>query len=153
MPLKPPPHPQPVKAGLERFGVYGTRWGAMAVIALVALWGVNEGTPAPQLPVDGVLPVQQWTVDVSPRAIAFALPGALPKPTSTQKRPPCAAKIGEEEVQGYCWLRLDVSPPCPQEADAYAWEYGGKCFQRVLRAERTPTTGEIRPGNVAGEAQ
>lgn len=152
MPLKPPPHPEPVKAGLERFGVYGTRWGAMAVIALVALWGAHTSAPpVPAQPaVDGALPLQQWTAAVNmSHFVASASKGAMPKPDPRQRKPPCDPDV-EREHGGYCWIPLGVPPPCPK---GKAWEKDGACLMPSVRAARVPTTGEIRPGNVAGEAQ
>lgn len=147
------PHPQPVKAGLEKVGVYGTRWALGCLFAGIVWLLATEGKvpPLPHPPaVDGALPLQQWTTDLSPRVLAAVLPGTLPGPDPRQKKPPCVTKLGEEAINGWCWLRLDVRPPCPQDPDAYAFEHGGKCYGRALRAEKVPTTGEPRPSNVAG---
>jgi hypothetical protein len=155
MPLKPPPHPQPVKAGLERVGLYGTRWGFKAgALGVVLLWAAHTGVPAPlpaPPPLDGALPLQQWTTGGNLGVIASALPGAIPRPGPNQKRSgQCDPGRSEVEIRGGCWVKTEHPLPCP---DGKQWEHDGRCYLPVAHAKPVPTTGEIHPGNVAGEAQ
>lgn len=149
MPLKPPPHPEPIKAGLERFGVYGTRWAAGLVVGGLLLWASQTGrAPSPALPKDD-LPVQQWAADAIPHVLSSVAAGALPAPDPRQRKPPCDPDL-EREINGHCWIPVDVKP-CPK-GKAFLHD-DGRCYAYALRAERLPTTGEPRPGNVAGGAQ
>ena len=125
---------------------------AVAIIAAVTVPGlawVFSPHPAPLHPNP---PSQEWTAapDALPM-LARVLPGTLPPPDPRQRKPPCRAGIGEQAINGYCWLQLAVGPPCPAEDGAY--EHNGKCFAYVLRAEKapsTPTSGEPQRANVAG---
>lgn len=149
MPAKPQPPDDPAKGGLERFGLYGTRWGAGAVIGALALLALQSGKPPlpPPPPVDGALPLQQWAVDITPRVLSALVTGALPRPDPRQRKPPCDPDL-EKEANGYCWIGLAVTPPCPK---GKAWEYEGRCYAYALKVERTPSSGEPHPSNVAGE--
>lgn len=151
MPLKPPPHPQPVRAGLERLGIYGTRWALAGLAGAALLYGAHNGKGRPISPthVDGALPLQQWAADTTPRVLASVAVGALPTPDPRQRKPPCDSDV-EREHEGYCWIPLGVPPPCPK---GKAWEKDGVCLMPSVRAARVPTTGEVRPGNVAGGAE
>jgi hypothetical protein len=59
--------------------------------------------------------------------------------------------MGEEAINGVCWLRLDIRPPCPKDAEAYAFEHEGKCYAYALRAERPKQSGDPQLVNVAGD--
>jgi hypothetical protein len=154
MRTKPPPHPEPVKAGLEKVGIYGTRWGFKAgALGVVLLWAAHTGVPAPlpSLPLTDAATPQQWTagVDVAPHMLAAAMVGKLPAPDPRQRKPPCDPDL-EREFDGWCWLALKVTPPCPK---GKAWEKDGACFAPSLNAARIPSTGQIQPGSVAGGAE
>lgn len=94
---------------------------------------------------------QRWTAGTGSVATMTAnlVRGELPRPDPRQRKPPCAEKIGEEAINGWCWLQLAVRPPCPKDPDAYAWEHNGKCYAYALRAAGLPTSGESRPLGVA----
>lgn len=94
---------------------------------------------------------QRWTAGTGAVAsmAPMAVRGALPPPDPRQRRPPCAAAIGEESINGVCWLRLDIRPPCPKDPEAYAWEHNGKCYAYSMKAAGVPTSGEGRPLGVA----
>jgi eukaryotic-like serine/threonine-protein kinase len=53
-----------------------------------------------------------------------------------QKRPPCRPR-GEVEINGGCWVRLDLELPC---RDA-GYEYKGKCYVPLIAEERPDTSG------------
>lgn len=145
------PHPTPVKAGLEKVGIYGTRW-AMGALGLGLLWllaahGGKVPAPSEPPPVDGALPLQQWSVDTAPRLLVSLLQGTLPKPDPRQRKPPCDPDL-EREFDGYCWVALRAMPPCPK---GKAWERDGGCYAFALPPARVPSSGEPHPSNVAGE--
>lgn len=120
-----------------------------------ALWLAREErrAPAPNpavppLEVPGPVPIVEWTADVSALPFLWAsVSGKLPRPDPRQLRPPCAARMGQEEHGGACWLKLSVLPPCPTDLGAH--EHGGACYVPVLRAAAAPTSGEVLPQAVA----
>jgi hypothetical protein len=85
-------------------------------------------------------------------ALAQEALGALPPPIDGQRLPPACDPDLEREVKGACWVPVDVKP-CPP-GKAYVNDDGprpdGKCYARAMRAERTPTSGEVRHAGVAG---
>lgn len=141
-----PPHPHQVKSGLERFGVYGTRWAAMAVIGITLLWTVPQRETVLPMPVGPQVPVQEWSTSPDWTIIGRALRGGLPPPDPRQRKAPCDTDT-EVEVDGYCWAPLELRP-CPKRK---AFEHEGRCLMRVLRVVPPPQSGEVRAGNVAGE--
>jgi hypothetical protein len=58
--------------------------------------------------------------------IAYPLP---PKPFRDQSSAPCRLKVGEEEINGGCWVEIARRPPCT-EVQA---EYQGKCYLPVSK--------------------
>ncbi|WNG22212.1 hypothetical protein F0U63_27380 [Cystobacter fuscus] len=58
--------------------------------------------------------------------IAYPLP---PKPFRDQSSTPCRLKMGEEEINGGCWVEIARRPPCT-EVQA---EYQGKCYLPVSK--------------------
>lgn len=145
-----PPHPTPIKAGLERFGVYYTRWAAIAMVTVVLFWApARERIAEGPLPVGPQAPLQRGTtsaMDVLP-FIGRAALAKLPPPAPNQLKAPCDPDL-EEEINGYCWTPLAVERCPPEKA---CWTHNGKFYQRVLRVQRVPQSGEVRAGNVAGE--
>jgi len=61
----------------------------------------------------------------------------MPKqPRPGQRRPPCGE--AQRQINGACWWRVEGrKPPCEE-----AYEYDGRCYLPVERAERTPTSDE-----------
>lgn len=126
-------------------------WNKMIVATVLAV-GVGIGgasisgrRPAPHTePLD--LPVrmeERWSTDAGgwPKGIA-----RLPSPGETQKKRNCDAELGETEVNGGCWMKTDVPPPCPP---GKLWEHEGRCWRPIPQSARLPTTGAPRPGGVA----
>lgn len=79
--------------------------------------------------------------------LASIVTAALPPPAPNQLKAPCDPDL-EEEINGYCWTPLAVER-CPAEKSCYT--HKGRYYQRVLRVQRVPQSGEVRAGNVAGE--
>jgi hypothetical protein len=106
--------------------------------------GMGEALPSPAVE-------QRWTAGTGSVAslASWVVRGALPAPDPRQRRPPCASSIGEEAINGVCWLRLDIRPPCPKDPEAYAWEHNGKCYAYALKPAGLPTSGEGRVPGVA----
>lgn len=153
--MKLPQHPEPVKAGLERFGVYGTRWAAGAVVAVVVLWAApsHRGPkPPPPPPPGAAVPLQESTTDSVPHVLAALLPSTIPDaPGPNQKRAgDCNPKAAQVEINGGCWVKTETPPPCPEGVQ---WEHKGRCWLPVAYARPVPTSGELSPGNIAGEAE
>lgn len=112
--------------------------------------GATDAGPVLPSPLEPAVPLQEWTVDAGTLPyFASVVLGRLPQPDPRQRRPPCATRMGEEAINGVCWLRLDVDPPCPQDPGATAYEHGGKCYAFALHAARTPTSGDVYPVNLA----
>lgn len=147
-----PPDPSPLRFTITNLAVtIPTVVAMLAVAGLIGLpLGLTYRAGMEALPGQE----QLWTAGVQQlsSAASASLLGALPGPVANQRRPPCALELGEEEVGGVCWIWLGKPPPCPV---GQAWERNGRCYARVLevkRLPREPTTGEPRPGNVAGSA-
>ncbi|EPX57571.1 hypothetical protein D187_004904 [Cystobacter fuscus DSM 2262] len=65
---------------------------------------------------------------VEPEATGIAYP--LPaKPYKKQAVPPCQTTLGEEEINGGCWMDMNQKPPCY----ANRAEYKGKCYMPVSK--------------------
>lgn len=91
---------------------------------------------------------QVMTVDMRGPAqavLARSLPGKLPPPISTQRKPPCDPTF-EREFNGGCWLPLAVEE-CPAERGGFLHE--GKCYLRALAPARQPSSGEPNTRGVA----
>ena len=71
-----------------------------------------------------------------PSALAYPLPS---KPFMDQAAAPCRPDLGEEELNGGCWLELGKRPPCLK---VHA-EHQGKCFLPVSKTRgRTPRSAQ-----------
>jgi hypothetical protein len=57
------------------------------------------------------------------------------KPADWQKVPPCDAEVGEEAIQGACYLRLARNPPCGRLI-----EHEGSCLRAVAKPEKVPVS-------------
>lgn len=138
----------PLKAGLERVGLYFTPWAAAFALGAVVYF-TQPGKPvAISPPTASTLPPQQWTTDAVPGFVAAALTGALPSPGPNQKRSgQCVAKLAQVELNGGCWVETKTPPPCP---DGYQWEHAGTCWLPVAHAMPVPTSGDVPPATVAG---
>lgn len=64
-------------------------------------------------------------------AITYPLPA---KPFDMQALPPCKTTMGEEEINGGCWLDTNQKPPCY----ANRAEYKGKCYMPIVRRKARP---------------
>jgi hypothetical protein len=71
------------------------------------------------------------TGDVGLPVISYPLPE---KPFSDQAKVPCKTNLHEVEINGGCWLALELRPPCGEN---YA-EYRGKCYVPVSARSRKP---------------
>lgn len=140
----------PVKAGLQRLGVYFTPGAAAVAIGVVMLWSsdTHRAPPRPPPVVDGALPLQEWATDTVPHFLSSSIAGVLPAPDPRQRKPPCDPDM-ERAIEGACWIPVDVKP-CPK---GKAFEHDGQCYARALNPARTPTSGEPRPSNVAGDGR
>lgn len=111
--------------------------GAAAFLLLLPAPLHESELPEPEL----AHPPQGMTVDArgaAPAVLARVLPGKLPPPLSTQRKPPCHA-IFEKEFSGGCWLPLAVEE-CPADSGGFLHE--GKCYLRALAPARLPSSGE-----------
>ena len=59
--------------------------------------------------------------------IAYPLPS---KPFNNQAVAPCYPELGEEQINGGCWVELAKRPPCLPKTQA---EYQGKCFLPISK--------------------
>lgn len=160
-PSNPPPPLRPVAFSLS---IYRLRLVVPAIAVVVLAVGAVPGVlyvfthppsplPTPQVPLEQTALPQGWTASSMGPVLAAVLPGRLPPPDPRQLKPPCAAAVGQEAINGYCWLRLDVkprrdaNPPCPEEYGAF--EHNGKCYAAVLKAAQPPTSGEPQQRAVA----
>lgn len=76
------------------------------------------------------------TGDVSTTVISYPLPE---KPFSDQAKTPCKLNLHEVEINGGCWLALELRPPCGEN---YA-EYRGKCYVPVSSNSRKPRPPQV----------
>lgn len=150
---KPPPEPQPLSLTIRDLALK-----VPTVVALLAIAGVLglATSSAYRLAVPEAPPPleQQWTGGSGNVATMTAdvVRRTLPDPDPRQRRPPCDPDVGEEAINGACWIRLSVEKCNTQKA----FEHNGKCYWRALRPEplpRSPTSGEGRPVGVAGGAE
>jgi eukaryotic-like serine/threonine-protein kinase len=65
--------------------------------------------------------------------VAYDMPSRALK---GQKRPPCRPR-GEVEINGACWVRLDLELPCREAG----YEYKGKCYVPLIAEDRPDTSG------------
>lgn len=91
------------------------------------------------------VPIEQWTADAgalhpSTLHLLPAVPG--------QKVGRCDPDLGEVEIDGRCWMKTDVPPPCPK---GKLYPHEGKCWRPIPKSARAPTSGAPRPGGVADE--
>lgn len=102
---------------------------------------------AQEVPADGIttpIPLREWTT-ADAGMVLRAVQSALPEPAPGQKTR-CEADLGEVELNGACWMKTDVPPPCPT---GKLWKHEGKCWRPIPKTARTPTSGESRPIGVA----
>ena len=118
--------------------------GALAISAGAGVMSVGEA-PHTQRQVPSV----EAHADAGTALVALAswVPGRLPPALPGQRKPPCRKQsLGEEEIEGYCWIRLTVGPPCtPGET----FEHGNACYIRPRADPVLPTTGDVRPPAIA----
>lgn len=126
-------------------------FGALA--ALLFGWAISLDRPKPsQMGADfeAPVPLEEWTADagVARPIIAEAVKAKLPTPAPGQKlAAQCDAELGEVVINGACWMRTDVPPPCPPKK---LWEHEKVCWRPIPKAARAPQSGEPqRPGGVA----
>ncbi|HLL54597.1 MAG TPA: helix-turn-helix domain-containing protein [Myxococcaceae bacterium] len=62
------------------------------------------------------------------------------EPWKWQKPPPCNEKAGEEAINGGCWQRIDVKPPCGDQL----WRKGDKCYRPISVKPKRPVGDEPR---------
>lgn len=156
MPQLPPPHePKPaflrlrvkdLQLLLSSPGFVLVMLVLAAAPGLVSVLMPQRAAPPPTPP---SADVQGWTTDTQTLRFASVVLGKLPPPDPLQRRKDCRIKLGQVEIAGACWQRLDVAPPCPIEEGAYEHE-DHRCYVRVLRAEQPPTSGEPQRANIAG---
>lgn len=136
------------KEHLEWIGIRGSRWAWATSVGAIALWASLAYAPGHSAIPPTIRPtLQEYTADATtPLIIGTFLRAKLPAPDPRQRRPPCVVRVGEEAINGFCWLRLRIDPPCPVEDQAY--EHNGGCYVAVLRAAGPPTSrdGEIPVG-------
>lgn len=131
-----------------------TRWLAtvlvmLAVGAPVALNGSgNVAAPqTPPSPLEPAVPLQEWAADagVYPTTLATVLRG-LPRQEWQKPAEKCDPDLGEHPIDGGCWMKTDVPPPCPP---GKLFKHDGICWRPVPRSARPPTTGEPSPLSIA----
>jgi hypothetical protein len=162
--LPPPPHQIALSFVVERLKVVVPPPALVLILLVVvpsaAVWtglltlAPPETPPILPSPARPTVPLQEWATDGLHAAdmLAVMLAGRLPPPDTTrQRKPPCKVKLGEQAINGWCWLELAVRPPCPTDSDAYAYEHDGRCFGYALKVPGPATTGEPQAGSVAGE--
>lgn len=71
--------------------------------------------------------------------IAYPLPA---KPYKQQALPPCQTTVGEEEINGGCWMDMNQKPPCYKNRA----EFKGKCYMPVHKDR----SGEDSPAQAVG---
>lgn len=102
-------------------------------------------------PIPLPVPTQEWTTEAKGWVPIPAILTTLPPPDPRQKNVECRKALGQVILEGACWQRLDVEPPCPTDEGAFEHDKDHKCYVRVLRAERPKQSGEPQLVNVAGE--
>ena len=124
----------------------GSRWAwATLVSASLFLGGLvcpqsrTNSLPYPNPARPGV-GLQEYTADAVTPFVIGALLAGLPPPDPRQRKPPCVTRVGEEAINGFCWLKLSIRPPCP--AEEHAHEHGNACYMAVLKAAGPPTSRE-----------
>lgn len=100
--------------------------------------------PVPQVPLQG------WTTDVR-MSLLPVVSGALGWPSGPldgQITTASQCKWPNQMRRGACWIQVgNVKPPCKSpNGDAPLYEDAGACWAPVLRAARSPTTGD--PGTL-----
>lgn len=120
--------------------------GIYIVLMLGSSLFSRQRQPATGPALEAPVPMQEWTTADAGVFVMRSLPGSLPAPDPRQKGVACKESLGQFIINGACWQLLPVPPPCPREDGAFEHE-DRKCYVRVLRAEKTPTSGgESRPG-------
>lgn len=149
---KPPPPVRPLAVSIIIGQLKVTVPVAAIIVLVLGASGVGvllrESPGVATLP--KASPAQRWTAGTGTMAALAnaAVRGVLPPPDPRQKLAPCDSEVGEEEIEGACWLRLAVEK-CN---DRKAYPYKGKCYWRALRPEplpREPTSGDGLPLGIA----
>jgi hypothetical protein len=123
-------------------------WNKVLVLAAVGVGVLAVSTArapryvAQEEAFEAPVPVEAWPVDAGATPPVLAV---LPK-VPGQKMGRCDPDLGEIELFGGCWMETKVPPPCPK---GKLYTHEGKCWRPIPRAERTPTSGNRRPGGVA----
>lgn len=124
--------------------------GLVAVALLVGAASLSVATKRPRAepPVAEELslpvPVEHWPADAGATPVHGPL-GLLPE-VPGQKVGRCDPDLGEVELQGRCWMKTDVPPPCPK---GKLYPHEGKCWRPIPKTARAPTSGGRSPGGVA----
>jgi len=63
------------------------------------------------------------------------------EPWNWQSRPPCKTNLGEEAINGGCWVRIDVKPPCGD-----LFRHGNSCYRPIQKPSKQPVGSEPRQG-------
>lgn len=56
------------------------------------------------------------------------------KPQKDWKRPPCKSAMDEHPINGACWQRTTIKPPCGP-----LYEYEGRCYRPIAVLPRLPS--------------
>lgn len=151
MSQKPPP---PMFSRMEslRFGATPRMLRALLALLFVVLvpTGANMLLKPASPQAAAPLVVQGWTTADAGGLAMRLLQGGLPAPDQRQKNVPCKETLGQFMINGACWQRLPVPPPCPISDGAFEHD-DHRCYVRVLRAERVKQSGDVYPVSVAGE--
>jgi hypothetical protein len=59
------------------------------------------------------------------------------KPLPGQRRPPCPRNVEVVIINGGCWYKVNIKPPC---SDYYEWQ--SACYLPIMGPTRVPTTQE-----------
>ena len=130
------------------------RWLGLILLAVLIPSGADRMLrPEPPRigPIPLPVPAQEWTTEALGWNILPNVLGKLPAPDQRQKNVVCEKALGQFMIEGACWQRIPVDPPCPIEKGAFEHDKDRKCYVRVLRAEGPPQSGDVYPVNMAGE--
>lgn len=83
-------------------------------------------------------PPEIWATDGEQSSAPVARPMPA-KPFEGQKRPPCT-KVAQVELNGGCWVALEVRPNQVPGCGPDYFEHGGKCYLPVRQAPKVPTS-------------
>lgn len=107
--------------------------------------GPTGAGPVLPSPLEPAVPLQEWTVDAGTRPLLTSMVlKRLPPVDPRQRLAPCDKEM-EVEMEGACWIPLDLDP-CPE---GKAIKHNGRCYGRALNASRPSTSGDVYPVNLA----